>query len=55
MIVGQLNDIRGAVIEVERLMRVMYQDRHPIPKPKIDMSPSQPLDPEIRAEIDATP
>ena len=54
MIVGQLNEIRGSIIEIDRLMRVMHQDRHPIPKPELDMSPTQPLDPETIAEIDET-
>jgi hypothetical protein len=52
MIMGQLNGIRTAVIEIERLMRVMHQVRHPVPKPEVDMSPTQPLSPETRMEID---
>lgn len=50
-----LNEIRSLVINIERIMRVMHQQRHPVPKPEVDLSPTQPLDSEVRAEIDVTP
>ena len=54
-LVVELNKIRSSVIESERLVRLIHQDRHPMPKIEVDMSLTQPLDPEVRADIDATP
>jgi len=55
LITQDLNRIRSLVINIERIMRVMHQQRHPVSIPEVDLSPTQPLDPEVRADIDAIP
>jgi len=51
----KLNGIRSLVIECETLLRSIHNARYPMPKPSLDLTPTEPLDPVIRAEIDATP
>jgi hypothetical protein len=54
-IMDELNKIRTHVINIERMMRLLHADRHPVPRPVLDLSPTQPLDPAVRAAIDETP
>jgi len=51
----KLNGIRSLVIECETMLRRIHTARHPIPKPQLDLTPTESLDPVTRAEIDATP
>jgi len=52
----ELNKIRGCVIEVERILRVLHLQRHPLPPPPpLSSAPTEPLSPEERAAIDETP
>jgi hypothetical protein len=52
---AELNKIRSSVIEVERILRVLHLQRHPMPPPPLDTKPTEPLSPEVRAAIDETP
>ena len=53
---AELNKIRSSVIEIERILRVLHLQRHPMPPPPpLDTTPTPPLSPEVRAAIDETP
>jgi hypothetical protein len=49
------NVMRSAMVALDTLLHAQHNRRHPVPKPVLDLTPTQPLDPETRAEIDATP
>jgi hypothetical protein len=51
----ELQKIRCSVIEIERILRVLHLQRHPMPPPPLDTTPTPPLSPEVRAAIDETP
>ncbi len=53
-----INQIRSDLIALDILLRAGHNRRHPLPRDPFEaerMKPTQPLDPETRAEIDATP
>lgn len=52
------NKAHSALIAFATALRARHNERHPIPRDlwtEAQMAPTQPLDPETRAEIDSTP
>ncbi len=52
---AELHKARTALVELDTALNAWHKHRHPMAKIPLDLSPTQPLDPEVRAEIDATP
>jgi hypothetical protein len=49
------NEMRVKMVALDTLLHAQHNQRHPVPNPVLDLTTTQPLDPETRAEIDATP
>lgn len=50
-----VNFVRAALIELDTALHARHNERHPMQRVALDLTPTQPLDAETRADIDATP
>jgi hypothetical protein len=49
------NEMRSAMVALDIALYARHKKRHPFKMPETDLSPTQPLDAETRAEIDTIP
>lgn len=55
LVASEFNMMRSAVVALDTALHRRHRERHPMPKIPVDMSPTKPLDPDVRADIDSTP